>query len=89
MCKILCVCFDHRLIISKNSNEVEEDPSTQVMLASMQDKELVPIYLGLPDLGYVSFFYSLSSLLLNFILFPASIVLLDNILMLHQWEWVS
>jgi len=31
----------------------EEDPTTQVMLKSIQDPELAPIYNGLPDLGYV------------------------------------
>lgn len=31
----------------------EEDPITQVMLKSIQDPELAPIYVGLPDLGYV------------------------------------
>ena len=31
----------------------EEDPLMQVMLKSVQDSELAPIYEGLPDLGWV------------------------------------
>jgi hypothetical protein len=43
-------------LTSQNSDVVEEDPSTQVMLPSMQDNELVPLYHGLPELGYVLHF---------------------------------
>lgn len=37
------------------------------MLASVQDEDLAPIYVGLPDLGYVFFIYR-PFLLLNLIL---------------------
>lgn len=33
-------------------NVEEEDPIMQVMLKSIQDPELAPIYKGLPDLGW-------------------------------------
>lgn len=36
----------------------EEDPTIQVMLKSIQDPELAPIYDGLPDLGYVLYLFS-------------------------------
>jgi hypothetical protein len=41
--------------------ELEEDPTTQVMLKSIQDPELAPIYVGLPDLGYVLYPFKFSS----------------------------
>ena len=34
-----------------NQNAEEEDPIMQVMLKSIQDPDLAPIYEGLPDLG--------------------------------------
>lgn len=82
------MCLDRWLIVSEHSDEIEEDPSTQVMLASMQDKDLVPIYVGLPDLGCVSLVCSLPSLLLNLCLFSVSTVRSGSFLMLRRWEWV-
>lgn len=83
------MCLDRWLIVSEHSDEIEEDPSTQVMLSSMQDKDLVPIYAGLPDLGCISRVCGLPSLLLKFCLFPVSTVQSGSFLMLHRWEWVS
>ena len=39
------------LTILFSSVESDEDPVMQVMLRSIQDPELAPIYEGLPDLG--------------------------------------
>jgi hypothetical protein len=43
----------NRLTILFSSVESDEDPVMQVMLRSIQDPELAPIYEGLPDLGWV------------------------------------
>jgi hypothetical protein len=36
---------------SQKAEDEEEDPIMQVMLKSIQDPDLAPIYEGLPDLG--------------------------------------
>jgi hypothetical protein len=56
MSKVPHVCFCQ--LTGQNSDAVNEDPSMQVMLPSMQDRELVPLYKGLPELGYVWHFCS-------------------------------
>ena len=44
------ICILNLMTISSVDSE-EEDPTTQVMLKSIQDPELAPIYKDLPDLG--------------------------------------
>jgi hypothetical protein len=39
------------LILFSSADLEDEDPIMQVMLKSIQDPELAPIYVGLPDLG--------------------------------------
>jgi hypothetical protein len=42
---LLLVCFS-------SADFEDEDPILQVMLKSIQDPDLAPIYEGLPDLGW-------------------------------------
>jgi hypothetical protein len=78
------VCFCQ--LTDQNSGAVDKDPSTQVMLPSMQDSELVPLYKGLPELGYIWHFRSY--LFLNYFGSTECIALSSNIHMLRQLGWV-
>jgi hypothetical protein len=43
-----CICRD-----AGHDEDQDKDPARDVMLRSIQDPELMPLYEGLPDLGYV------------------------------------
>ena len=77
------------LTIIFSSVESGEDPVMQVMLRSIQDPELAPIYEGLPDLGCVLDDCDRHVLLNIVFLFLESIDQSTNMLMSAQLEWVS